>query len=104
MAFITGAAAVFALASLLGSALGGAILLVGLGLSDWFTGIGYGLGFALPFLALLWTHRVGRLARTPGPVDPGLKSMLGKRKAMQVLSASLLTAGGAILTSSIMLS
>jgi hypothetical protein len=82
----------------------GAILLVGLGLSAWFTGIGYGLGFALPLLALLWTHRVGRLARTPGPVDPGLKSMLAKRKAMQTLSASLLTASGAILISSIVLS
>lgn len=82
----------------------GAILLVGLGLSAWFTGIGYGLGFALPFLALLWTHRVGRLARTPGPVDPGLKSMLAKRKAIQTFSAALLTAGGAILISLIVLS
>ena len=82
----------------------GAILLVGLGLSAWFTGVGYGLGFALPFLVLLWTHRVERLARAPGPVDPGLRSMLAKRKAMQALSASLLTAGGAVLIGSIALS
>jgi hypothetical protein len=82
----------------------GAILMVGLGLSAWFTGLGYGLGFALPFLVLLWTHRVGRLARASGPVDPGLETMLAKRKAMQTFSAALLTAGGAILISSIVLS
>jgi hypothetical protein len=82
----------------------GAFLLVGLGLSAWFTGIGYGLGFAVPFLALLWTHRAGRLASAPGPVDPGLETMLAKRKAMQALSAVLLTAAGAILISSIVLS
>jgi hypothetical protein len=82
----------------------GAFLLAGLGLSAWFTGIGYGLGFALPFLVLLWTHRSGRLASAPGPVDPGLETMLAKRKAMQAFSAVLLTAAGAILISSIVVS
>jgi len=81
----------------------GAFLLVGLGLSTWFTGIGYGLGFTLPFLTLLWTHRVGRLARAPGPVDPGLERMLDKRKTMQALSGAILTAGAAMLITSIVL-
>jgi hypothetical protein len=75
----------------------GAILLVGLGLSAWFTGIGYGLGFAVPFLVLLWTHRAGRLAKTSGPVDPGLESLLARRKAVQALSAALLAAAGSVL-------
>lgn len=82
----------------------GAILLAGLGLSAWFAGLGYGLGFALPFVVLLWTHRVGRLARSPSPVDPGLESMLAKRRPMQAVSAALLTAGGAILIGVIVLS
>jgi len=75
----------------------GAILLTGLGLSVWFTGLGYGLGFALPFVALLWTHRVGRTARSPLPVDPGLESMLAKRRRLQAVSAALLTVGSTIL-------
>ena len=75
----------------------GAILLTGLGLSAWFTGLGYGLGFALPFVVLLWTHRAGRLARSPHPVDPGLESMLAKRRHLQAVSAALLTVGSTIL-------
>lgn len=82
----------------------GAILLTGLGLSVWFTGLGYGLGFALPFVILLWTHRVGRLARAPGPVDPGLESMLARRRPMQAVSATLLTIGSAALVGLIILS
>lgn len=82
----------------------GAILLTGLGLSVWFTGLGYGLGFALPFVVLLWTHRVGRLARSPSPVDPGLESMLARRRPMQAVSATLLTVGSAILIGLIVLS
>lgn len=81
----------------------GAILLVGLGLSAWFTGVGYGLGFAIPFLVLLWTHRAGRLAKTSSPVDPGLESMLARRKAVQASSAALLATGGAILAAAIVL-
>lgn len=74
----------------------GAILLAGLGLASWSAGLGYGLGFALPFVVLLWTHRVGRVARSPAPVDPGLESMLARRRPLQALSAALLT-GGAVL-------
>ena len=75
----------------------GAILLAGLGLSEWFAGLGYGLGFALPFVVLLWTHRVGRVARSPVPMDPGLASMLARRRPLQAVSATLLTAGAALL-------
>jgi hypothetical protein len=75
----------------------GAVLLAGLGLSAWFAGLGYGLGFALPFVVLLWTHRVGRAAGSASPVDPGLESMLAKRRPLQALSATLLTLAGALL-------
>jgi hypothetical protein len=75
----------------------GAVLLAGLGLSAWFAGLGYGLGFALPFVVLLWTHRVGRAARSTSPLDPGLESMLARRKPLQVLSATLLALAGALL-------
>ena len=75
----------------------GVLLLAALGLSAWFAGVGYGLGFAIPFIALLWKHRVGRCAYSREPVDPGLGSMLARRAAMQRVSAALLTAGGAVL-------
>lgn len=75
----------------------GAFLLVGLGMATWFIGIGYGIGFAVPIVVLLWTHKAGRLATAPGPVDPGLESMLAKRTTLQVFSAGLLTASGVIL-------
>jgi hypothetical protein len=75
----------------------GAILLAGLGLSVWFAGLAYGLGFALPFVVLLWTHRAGRLAFSPSPVDPGLESMLARRSALQAVSAVLLIGAGAAL-------
>jgi hypothetical protein len=75
----------------------GAVLLAALGLSSWFAGLGYGLGFALPFVILLWTHRVGRVARSHGNADPGLESMLSRRKPIQAISATLLTAAAAIL-------
>jgi hypothetical protein len=75
----------------------GAILLAGLGLSSWFAGVGYGLGFAVPFVVLLWTHRVGRASRSPVPTDPGLASMLARRRPLQALSATLLTGAAALL-------
>lgn len=75
----------------------GAILLTGLGLSAWWVGPAYGLGFAVPFTALLFRHRVGRSARDPATTDPGLESMLGRRATLQVVSATLLVAGGGIL-------
>jgi hypothetical protein len=75
----------------------GAVLLAGLGLSAWSAGLAYGLGFAVPFVVLLWTHRVGRLAWSPTPVDPGLESMLARRGAIQTISAAVLTASGGVL-------
>lgn len=75
----------------------GALLLVSLGFVPWWAGMGYGLGFALPFLFLVWAHRVGRSAREPVPTDPGLESLLGNRAALQGVSAVLLFAFGGVL-------
>jgi hypothetical protein len=82
----------------------GAVLLAGLGLSAWSIGVAYGVGFAIPFVILLWTHRVGRLARSPTPVDPGLERMLARRAPIQAISAGLLITSGAILVGLIVLS
>lgn len=75
----------------------GAVLLAGLGLSAWSVGLAYGLSFAVPFVILLWMHRVGRLARSPTPIDPGLESMLAKRGTIQAVSASLLVISSGVL-------
>jgi hypothetical protein len=75
----------------------GAISLTILGFAAWWVGIGYGLGFALPFSILLWRHRVGRAAASPIPTDPGLEPMLEKRAAIQAVSAAVLVASGGIL-------
>ena len=81
----------------------GAVLLAGLRLSPWSVGVVYGAAFAVPFVIMLWTHRVGRLARSPAPVDPGLESMLARRAPIQTISAGLLISGGAILVGLIVL-
>lgn len=75
----------------------GAALLAALGLSGLFAGLWYGLAFAIPFVLLLWTHRVGRASRSPVPIDPGLESMLARRGALQAGSAALLAASALVL-------
>lgn len=74
----------------------GAVLLAGLQLSAWSVGIAYGAAFAVPFVIMLWTHRVGRLAWSRAPVDPGLESMLARRAPIQAISAGLLISSGAL--------
>ena len=75
----------------------GAVLLAGLGLSGLFAGLWYGLAFALPFVLLLWTHRVGRASRSAEPLDPGLESMLARRGTLQAGSAALLATSAVVL-------
>lgn len=75
----------------------GALLLAGLGFTSWRAGLGYGLGFAVPFLGLLLRHRVGRWSRDPEPGDPGLEPLLARRALLQTVSAVLLLAGGGLL-------
>lgn len=75
----------------------GVVLLSALGLSPVLVGVGYGLSFALPLFALIWTHRVGRTARAGRPSDPGLEAMLARRESLQMASAALLSAAGASL-------
>jgi len=75
----------------------GALLLAALGLSSAWAGVGYGLGFALPFLALLFRPRLRRCAMQAAPADPGLERMLRQRSVIQGLSAACLVASGAAL-------
>jgi hypothetical protein len=72
----------------------GALALATLGLASWWIGIGYGLGFVLPLMVLVWTHRAGRESTCPTPGDPGLEALLGKRAMVQLASVGLLTLGG----------
>jgi hypothetical protein len=75
----------------------GALLLTALGFAPWWAGLGYGLGFTMPFLFLLFRSELGRRSRQAGPADPGLERMLGTRASIQVVSAALLFASAAIL-------
>lgn len=75
----------------------GALLLSALGFSPWWAGVGYGLGFTLPFFLLLFRPRLGRASRDAAPADPGLEAMLGMRPALQSASAALLSASGVVL-------
>jgi hypothetical protein len=77
-----------------------ALLLVALGLSSRWAGIGYAAGFTLPFLILLWRPRLERAAHAMHDVastDPGLDAMLRHRSMVQACSAALLLATGGFL-------
>jgi hypothetical protein len=77
----------------------GALSLAALGLAPRWTGVAYGVGFALPYLMLLVRPRLGRAAIAATPMDPGLETMLRMRTTMQGISAALLIAGGGVLFS-----
>ena len=67
-----------------------ALLLALLGLAPWWVGIVYGVGFVVPFTALLVRPRLGQAARSEAPTDPGLEAMLRMRSGVQGLSAIVL--------------
>jgi hypothetical protein len=75
----------------------GALLLAALDLAPRWAGLGYGLGFTLPFLLLLARPGLGRAARAVGPADPGLEALLRKRSVIQSLSAAVLLATAGLL-------
>lgn len=77
----------------------GALFLSALGLSRGWTGISYGLGFAIPFLFLILRPRLGRASQSAVAEEPGLEAMLKKRPVLQAVSATLLCAAGAIIAS-----
>jgi hypothetical protein len=72
----------------------GALLFAFLGLAPWWIGIGYGFGFVVPVMALMWSPRIGRASISPEPMDPGLEALLRRRPLVQKFSMALLTAVG----------
>jgi hypothetical protein len=79
----------------------GALAFGALGLSPQWTGLGYGLGFALPFLILVCRPHLGRASRLAVSADPGLEALLRKRAAIQGLSAASLVTSSSILIASL---
>jgi hypothetical protein len=75
----------------------GALLLAALAVSPRWAGLGYGLGFTIPFLAMIVRPRLGRCSAQTAPADPGFEAMLRARAAIQSVSAALLVASSAVL-------
>jgi hypothetical protein len=67
----------------------GALIFTATGLTEWWVGVGYGLAFVIPLLVLM-------LTQGPRPV-PRFEFMLQKRSAVQLTSAAILSATGALL-------
>jgi hypothetical protein len=74
-----------------------ALLLAALGLAPSGVGLAYGLGFTLPFAALIYRPALGRAAREGGAADPGLERLLARRGTAQAASAALLALAAALL-------
>jgi len=74
----------------------GALAFAFLGLAEWWVGVAYGVGFALPVTVLLWTHGVGPSSVAESPTDPGLAALAGRRPLVQIGSAALLAASGVV--------
>lgn len=72
----------------------GAALFTLFGLAGWWIGAAYGLGFVVPLVVVLWTHRAGRAAHAAAPADPGLEKMLAQRPRAQLVSLMLLAGAG----------
>lgn len=79
------------------------LLVVALGLCPWWIGLGYGLGFAIPFSTLMLSHAAVQQAHSSTPADPGLERMLRHRSAIQAVSVGLLGSVGLGALSAILL-
>jgi hypothetical protein len=74
-----------------------ALLMAGLGLSAWWAGLGYGMGFVLPLMFFILMQPPEQPA-APSTVGLTLEGLLRKRPAVQSASAvMLLTASGVLL-------
>jgi hypothetical protein len=74
----------------------GALLMAGLGLSPWWVGLGYGVGFVLPLLLLLLTQAPARRPNARASLGLRLEGLLKKRAALQSVSAAMLLMAGAV--------
>lgn len=73
-----------------------ALLMAGLGLSAWWVGLGYGMGFVIPLLFFILTQAPERPA-VPSPVGLRLEGLLRKRAAIQSASSAVLFIAGGVL-------
>jgi hypothetical protein len=75
----------------------GALVMTGLGLSSWWVGFGYGLGFVLPLIVLLLTQTHATGSNAQKSLGLRVEGLLGKRTLVQFGSAFMLFIAGAVL-------
>lgn len=80
----------------------GALVMAGLGLSMWWTGVGYGLGFSIPLLLSISMQTPDSPSDVRTSLGSRLEGMLGKRAVIQLGSAVLLFSAGAVLLVSLL--
>jgi hypothetical protein len=68
----------------------GALLMAALGLSPWWVGLGYGVGFVLPFVILLLTSTSNSRSNAQAAFGSKLEGLLKKRALLQSVSAAVL--------------
>lgn len=68
----------------------GALLMAALGLSPWWVGLGYGVGFVLPFVILLLTGTSNSRSEAQAAFGSKLEELLKKRALLQSMSATML--------------
>ena len=79
----------------------GALLMAVLGLSPWWVGLGYGVGFVLPFVILLLTT-IPKVPNAQAAFGSKLEGLLKKRAFLQSMSAAvLLTAAVLVLNATL---
>lgn len=75
----------------------GALAMASLGLSSWWIGFGYGLGFVVPLLILILMQASGARSDAQGSLGSMLERLLRKRMVVQLGSAVLLFIAGTVL-------
>jgi hypothetical protein len=74
----------------------GALVLTFLGFGTWWIGIGYGVSFVVPLMAVIWMGPTGKASVAPDPLDPGLNDLLNHRPFAQIGCAVALCVSGVI--------
>lgn len=75
----------------------GALVMTCLGLSSWWIGLGYGVGFVLPLLISILTQTPDRASNPQDSFGLRMEGLMGKRAIIQSGSAVVLFIAGAVL-------